>query len=269
VRVAEDFSELADLAPGNHVCWIVDEPSTYGAGASAVLADAQRWNEKPVVFGPAGTDRDRLGHLAVLAADPWEALLGDGPPDPATMVAMFEEQTALARSEGYHGVRLVADMDWLLPACPSTADVVGFELLLDRHAKRLGATIVCAYRTCSFDVGALTGALCVHPIAVGADDEPAFRLVAGDAETWQLAGEIDLASSSRFRSAITTAIDNGPLVVEASGLQFIGLAGLRELARAGRTAGRKVTLVGAPPVAKRCWDVAGLADAVPEISFLN
>ena len=105
---------------------------------------------------------------------------------------MFEEQSTRARSEGYRGLRLVADMDWLLPAAPTTDELVAFELWLDRHVPRLGATIVCAYRETSFDTDVLGGAGCVHPLGAGSE-APQFKLVAGDAGSWRLVGEVDIA----------------------------------------------------------------------------
>ena len=192
-------SELVDLAPGSHVCWVVRDPAGYLECAATLLAQAGRTNEKPLVFGPAcGDALEILRPLAAMAADPWEAFLGRGDLNPDAMFTMMEEQTARARDEGYRGIRLVADMDWLIPARPSVELLVGFELLLDRHVKRLGATIICAYRETSFDTEALAGSLSVHPVEVGVDSPPQFRLVADDLDRWRLVGEVDIAVEANF-----------------------------------------------------------------------
>lgn len=261
-------SELRTLAPGSHVCWIVDQPSTYLETAAALLREAQAAGDKAVVFGPAGSaPLAELAPLAVQAADPREAFLGGGPLDPAAMFAMFREQSAIARSEGYARLRVVADMDWLLPMTPATKDIVAFELLLDRHAHELDATIVCAYRTGSFDTGALAGTRSVHPLdaGAGAHVEPQFRLVAADAETWRLSGEVDLAVLDEFDAAITAAASEGACVVDVSTLAFIDVAGLRAVAVAGLGADRTITLVGARPMVRRSWQLAGFATSAPAV----
>jgi hypothetical protein len=133
-----DSAALRDLTPGSHVGWIVSDPDEYVELGAAVLARASETGEKSAVFGPDGSARDALAGSAVLVADPRTAFLGGGPLEPSTMFAVFEAQSVLARSEGYRGLCVVADMDWLLPLHPSTEDLVSFELLLDRHAARLG-----------------------------------------------------------------------------------------------------------------------------------
>jgi anti-anti-sigma factor len=121
----------------------------------------------------------------------------------------------------------------------------------DRHASRFGATIVCAYRTRSFDRTVLNGALCVHPMGVGEDSSTQFKLVAGDDGSWRLSGEVDVAVASQFKTAITTAATAGPCVVDASKLDFLDVSGMRQLAEAARTAGVAVRVIGAPPVVRR------------------
>lgn len=253
----------SEVAVGSHVCWVVDEPGAYVAQAGAILAEGGRRNEKPFVFGPRDSaDLATLRGSASRAGDPAVDVLGGGPLAPETMFAMFHEQTAAARDEGYRGLRLVADMDWLLPGQPTTAAIVGFELLLDRVVAERGATVVCAYRTGSFPADAVVSAQAVHPHDLGVAEPPPFRLVAGPDGTWQLTGEVDAASAASFRAALTAAGADGVCVVDVSGLDFIDVAGMRAVVGAARTSGATVRLVHARPLLARAWRAAAF-DEVP------
>ena len=263
-----DLAALGDVPPGSHVCWIVGDQQQYVREATRALEQARTTNEKPVVFGPEGSAAlAALAPYAALAADPLTATLRGGPLDPEAMFAMFDVQSAVARSEGYRGLRLVADMDWLLPVAPTTDELVAFELLLDRHMQRFEATIVCAYREGSWDTAALGGTRCVHPVNVGSDAPAQFRLVAGDAGAWRLLGEVDIAVVADFRSALTAAVDTGVCVLDASAVSFVDLAGMRHIADAARSPDVTVRIVGAPAIVRRGWTAAGFAAAAPTVEL--
>lgn len=166
--VACDDTRLGELPAGSHVCWVVDDQAAYDRSAADLLSGGAALNQKLGAFGPEGSDSlAAVGAGAAITADPHVAFLDRGPLSPDTMFARFREQSALAREEGFDGLRVMADMDWLLPGRPTTASIIGFELLLDRVVDELGATVVCAYRCSSFDTEAITGALAVHPTALG------------------------------------------------------------------------------------------------------
>lgn len=261
------LADLRDLAGPGHVCWTVRDPDTYVAQAAEFLACAPSARQKPFAFGPEGSPAlEALRPLVAAAADPRHAFLGGGPLEPDLMFAMFDEQSALARAEGFGGLRLVADMDWLLGADPTAEEVVAFELLLDREARRLDATIVCAYRDTAFDADTIAGVRCVHPIGVDDLEPPQFVLAATDGG-WRLTGEVDLAVASTFGTAIATAVGAGSCTLDLSELRFIDVAGMRELAAAARD--RAVTVVGAPPLLRRCWDAAGFAAVAPAVELVD
>jgi hypothetical protein len=82
------------------------------------------------------------------------------------MFAMFRHQSTIARTEGYDGLCLVAEMDWLLPAHPTRDAIIGFELMLDRVVGELDATVVCAYRREAFSPETLMVTVAVHPVTL-------------------------------------------------------------------------------------------------------
>ncbi|HEX2038503.1 MAG TPA: MEDS domain-containing protein [Acidimicrobiales bacterium] len=264
--LSDDRSAVIERCRGSHVCWVVADPDDYTDLAEAILSDGVADRRKPVAFGPSGSDSLRvLADIVSAATDPRPAFLGGGMLDPDTMFAMFREQTAVARSEGYEALCLVADMDWLLPALPSVDSIVAFELFLDRVIGELDATVVCAYRTASFDSEAIGGALSVHPVSLG--DEPEFRLVAGDVETWRLSGEVDLAGAAVFEAAFRAAARDAPCVVDVSDLEFIDVSGLRTIASVARERKNRVVFRRTSPVLRRVWQLGGFDSLAPNVEL--
>ncbi len=265
--VATTDPSLGHLAPGDHVCWVVDDPATALAAAAAIAAAGAQHRQKTLAFGPAESPlRNALEGKVSFAADPWTDILG-GRFDPQAMYEMFREQTAGAAAEGYDGLRLVADMDWLLPGKLPTSEVVAFELMLDCVVKELGATVVCAYRRASFDDDARAAMSCVHPINVGVSVDPQFQIVAADADTWRLTGEVDLAVADVFAHAISSAVSSKACRLDVSRLDFIDVAGTRALAHAVSASGQRVTVVGDCVTLQRCWVVLGFDAVAPSVTF--
>jgi ABC-type transporter Mla MlaB component len=201
----------------------------------------------------------------VAAADPYAAFFGEGPLDPAIMLRALRKLSARAREGGYDGVRVISDMDWLLPGSPSPEEIAGLEILVDRAARELGATIVCAYRRSSFNPVALLGALPVHPIRWGHDAGPQFDFRADGTSGWLLSGEIDVAVIGTFAAAFAAAVSLGDCLVDVSGLEFVDVAGLRVMSQAARRAHADVQLRGAPAALHRLWQLLGPAGPNPEL----
>lgn len=258
------------FSAGKHVCWLVDDPAAYLSGGAVLLAEGRRRAQKPVLFGPAGSASFvRLEPSAAMAVDPLAACLDGGQFDPAVMVKTFREQSMLALAGGYQGLRLVADMDWLLPARPTPDEIAAYETHLDRLATELDATLICAYRRSSFDANVINGALAVHSTVQGHGRAPRFRFLSAGRGQWRAAGEIDIAVSSQFASAFTAAMRYGDCVVDLRQLGFIDLSGVRAIAVGASASGARVELQGAPSVLRRYWQVCGFGSAVPAVRFVT
>lgn len=264
-------SELAGLGRGSHVCWITDDPANYVTNARVLLQEATGAGQKPIIFGPERSSvLAELAPSAAIAVDPLATLLGGGALDSNKMFSLFRDQSALARAEGYVGVRVVADMDWIASTRPSTDSIVSFELMLGSLVREVEATIVCAYRPRSFDTDAILGVLAVHELAVG-HQPPQFRFFAADADTWQLSGEVDLAVASTLEVAISHAArgGDGVCLLDVSALEFIDVAGMRQITRAARASDQTVRLVNAPPRLRRVWHLAGFAQSDPAVELVG
>ena len=260
------IADLRDVEPGSHVCWSVASEESYVAGARTFLAAAADRGNKPILFGPAGPNgplqRTELSSLAATVADPLVDILG-GRFDADAMLAMFTTETQQARRDGYRAVAVMADMDWLHGS--ATPDqTLSFELLLDRRIKDLGATVVCAYRMASFDESARQALHAVHPTNRGVDGPSPFHLVAGDVESWQLGGEVDCANADTFAAALAAVVKPERCVIDARGLTFIDVSGMRELARASRHT-RELRISNAPSILRRAWELSGFAPAAPSL----
>jgi anti-anti-sigma factor len=261
-------SPLRDLTRPAHVCWVVDDDATYVRDACDLLVRGKQASRKPLAFGPLGGSLERLKPVAAVSLDPRLSILDGGPLQPETMLEAYSKHTALARAEGFQGICVVADMDWLLPAKPTTADIIGYELLLDQVVAKLDATVVCAYRRGSFDVDAIAGAQTVHAVDLGAAAPPLFRLVAEEDELWHLSGEIDLAVSSHLAAALTTVTAQDRCEIDVTGLEFIDVRGMTTLADAARSSRSNVRLLGASRVLQRHWELAGFDEYAPTVEFV-
>jgi anti-anti-sigma factor len=236
---------IRGLGVSGHVCWLVSDPAAYDELAAALLAEGGRLGQRPVAFGPDAVN----------------------PGTPAAIMDLIRELAATASADGHGGLRVVADMDCILPLHLSTADIVAFELRLDRLLSELNATVVCAYRRSSFDTTAIAGAIAVHPEQLGSGPRAPFRFVAAPRGRWQLSGEVDMTTREAFAAACGTAATLGDCVIDVTDLRFIDISGMRAIAQGAQAAGDAIRLQGASADLRRLWDVCGFNDYAPNVQF--
>lgn len=267
------LTDLATLDVAEHVGWIVDEPREYVQRAAACLAQGAQDGDKLFLLGPHGSlEETILDHGGVAFRDPGSVFLDGGRLDPKVMVARFREQTALARAQGYRGLRVVADMDWLLTALPSATQLMEFEQRLDQVVVETGAIIVCAYRHSSFDSVRRAAVMCVHPQELGRGSAHfGFRIWNGGASHWYVDGEVDLRNAAAFEAALRTVVESReamPVSLDCAGLEFIDVAGLRVIARLAHDAPALDLVVQRPSVAMRtCWKLLGFDATAPRVEM--
>lgn len=153
-----DTETRSPLPAGSHVCWIVEDPAAYAAEAASFMAEASRIREQAIAFPARGRS--------------------PGPPlDPAGLTRALRERETRAQADGYRGLRLLADMERLHRADADVSEIVACEVILDRLADELDATIICAYPRWTFTAETLAAVLAVHSVLHGHDTEPRFRFV--------------------------------------------------------------------------------------------
>lgn len=261
-------ADLSRLAPGAHVCCVVDPASPFEDWARACLEDGARQGQKLFRFAPREVLAGLSSDGAVTLADPHTAFLDGGPLVPETMYAMFRERTEAARREGYRGLRLVADMDWLRASEPDSAAVAAFEVLLDEVVRELGATVVCAYRTGRFDAEAVAEVVAVHPITVGdVPVDPGFRMWNAGPGVWEVAGEVDAENAETFHRLLAEVAESAAsLRLCTAGLEFVALAGAHALARVGAARpDLPIVVDDACPSLRQCWELGGFGRHAPRV----
>jgi hypothetical protein len=271
-RQCGDVAGLEGLEPGAHVCAVIDSDELFETNTIQCLAEGARLGQKPFRFSPR-PGATATGGMDVTVVDPTHAFLHGGPLVPSIMLSMFDRQTEQARREGYTGIRLVADMDWMLAHPPAPQDIAAFELLLDKTVTELGATVVCAYRRAHFAAG-LAEVAAVHPLHSGVVGPGcSFRFFHTGAGAWQLTGEIDIFSEDAFWRACVTAADTAPVTrLNCRGLTFASAAGLGLISRLARTPHpHPMVIQDASDIVQRCWKLLVLEaqvtfETTPEVA---
>jgi hypothetical protein len=201
--------------------------------------------------------------------DPADAVLGGAPLDPAAVYAMLRTVAVTAREQGYRGLRLVADMDWMVPT-PGPAETAAYELLLDQVVTDLGATVVCAYRAEHFDADTIAEAVAVHPSTLGpVAVEPGFRFWNVGGDVWEVSGDVDLFNADAFARALATATKGvSSIRLRTSGLRFIAVAGVGALGEVTHfRPDLRIVVEGASASFLKCWTLLGYDRLVPAVRF--
>jgi hypothetical protein len=270
-RLPRVLTALDKLNSGDHVGWMVTGSAQFAALAAGCLEQGAAAGQKLFYFSPGRVSRSRSlpigGGVSVI--DPHVAFLGGGGLEPSTMYAAFREQAVVAADEGYSGLRVVADMDWLLGPGPSGGQIAAFEQGLDAVAVETGATIVCAYRRGSFPGRDLAEVMCVHPHELGEGPQDlGFRIWSSGAGRWHVSGEVDARAGAAFPAALRTAAEGAAsLWLDCSDLRFIDAAGMRAIARTARRGDVTVSLQGASDLMRRCWEILEWDVATPNLEF--
>jgi anti-anti-sigma regulatory factor len=324
-RHVGNLAELCGLGPGAHVCCVVDTSEQLEAWTERCLAEGASAGQKlyrlvsgaggivsgdgnvTIIdpFGVGSSDGDGDGHRDGRGYGYGDSYsyrdgYGDGHGGRGivdVVLTRFRREAAEARKEGYRGMRLVADMDWMLvkppaaasapiaptsivpaapalPSVPAWQQIAAYELMLDALVAEVEATVVCAYRRSSSQSIRLNEILAIHPLVVGQaagapGGELGFRMWNIDRGVWEIAGEVDDSNVEPFGRALAAAVASGPVTaIRCHGLTFISASGIRALVELSLAQpGRPLLIQGASPLLRRCWVVLGLDRELPAIAF--
>jgi len=100
--------------------------------------------------------------------------------------------------------------------------------------------------------------------------ELAYQVAADGRATVQVRGELDIATADQAYVYLRDVVDNqdGPVMMNLSGLTFCDAAGLGVLARVAghaRRSGRSLKLTAARPSLVRIMHITGMDEAFPEL----
>ena len=275
-RVAGAVRDLATLEGGDHVAWFLDRTADFPALAAQFFRQGTARGDKLLMFAPQRRAVSRLPiGDGVTVFDPRQAFLA-GRPGAATwdwnrqFGSALREQTALACAEGYRGLRLIVDMDWLFDTTATLEQVVELEQGLDEATAAEKAVVVCAYRLESFSTAEIAGAACVHPRTLSdTPSEAGFRMWSSGANRWHLSGEIDLRARNIFPALlIAAARGREQLRLNCAELDFIDAAGTRAIAHAACETATPLYLEHAGDPLRSLWRLLDLEAYAPNVELL-
>ncbi len=271
-RTGTSRPALDRLPECSHVCWVVESPARFDHWTAACLAEGARLGQRLIRFVPQARAAAEPRDPSVMVVDPTVAVLGGGPLDRAAMYGMLRTAADAARDDGYRSLRLVADMDWLATPAPAPAELAAYELMLDEVVTDLGATVVCAYRTESFDADTIAESVAVHPTTLGpVAVEPGFRIYHVRDAVWAVDGEIDLFNADALtRALVTVTTGVSSIRLQTSGLRFIAAAGVGAFVEVTRMRPDLRIVVEAPPRSfTSCWTLLSYDRLVPQVRFVG
>lgn len=280
VRETRTLAELDRLAGGEHVGWLVRERDRFRDVAVRCLRQGALAGEKPLLLEPrrsgqssqsseSGEPRRLPDRASITTMDPYREFFGAGGLNAQAVYRTVRREAALASAQGYRGLRVIADMNWLLDAGLAGRGIAGFEQGLDEVAADTGATLVCAYRWQSPRAADLAEVMSVHPHGLGSvPQDLGFRIWTSGADRWHLAGQIDLRSARAFPAALATAAEGRDrLRLECAGLDFIDVGGIRAIARLASGTSARITVEAAGETLLRCWKLTGWESELQNVEF--
>jgi anti-anti-sigma factor len=274
---------LDGLAPGDHICWMVDDDRTRLQSIATWVSAGIHDHHKILYCGDApaavidsvngiGVDAYEAVAIGQLRADTAEATyLADGAFDPQATLALWAVEAGRARAEGYAGLRVVGDMSWASRRVPGAHLLPQYEIDINTmftDGFLLGA---CAYDRRLFDPFDLRRIAWSHAATVNTGNP----YDASTALRWRrtahpcglrLEGEADLSNREALNAVLRHTLaefraGGRTLTVDLAGLRFADTAAARVLVRAAGEGGG-LRLTGASPSLSRLLIFNGAA-AVP------
>jgi anti-anti-sigma regulatory factor len=143
------------------------------------------------------------------------------------LLALHRHQLGEATRAGYAGLALTGDAAAMLTITRDGGELAGYERGLERLAVEAGVRSLCRY-TADQEEALLDDMLAVHHRDV-ADDVWSVAVVD---HRLCVRGEVDYSNASRFEPVVRAALRAGVRTLDASGLVFCDVAGVRALVSA-------------------------------------
>jgi anti-anti-sigma factor len=274
VRAQGVVDRPAPARAADHLCWVYDDPASFADVAGQFLADGLARGERLLFVGDSeGIDAlrqpadalpgfDALVARGVLHVVRVEDAYQTGEFDADRQLEFYDQVTRRAVSDGYAGLRVVADVTPLATVPKGQDDLVRWEHLADDFfAHGPGMSAMCAYRRSHVAPAVLAAAATVHPQVHAPDGPPPFRLWFDDGGL-AMAGVLDAFDADHALRVLLASHVSGPVVrLDLNRVEFIDAAGCRALARWAQALHRRsarLDLVGTSRLFRRTWQVLGL-----------
>jgi len=178
---------IADLGPGDHLCYLYETEEEHRTVLTPFLRQGLERGEKVLYIADAHAPETILGYLrndpsiasgqgldvepylargqlAILACD--DAYLREGIFDLEGMIALLRADTERALAEGYSALRVTGEMAWALREPPGSERLIEYEARLNEFFPGSKCLVICQYDRRRFAPSVLLDVLRTHPIAV-------------------------------------------------------------------------------------------------------
>jgi anti-anti-sigma regulatory factor len=260
------------LGLGDHACCVYADDEELCRVAARFVADGVAARQRVLcvangqmgqlraALGPFGPERliDQ-GVLELLVVD---EVYGDGPVDAETQLRTFAQAVVRAQTDGFTGLRVLADNTPLLVDGPQASrSYLRWESMCEPFiaSRRL-------IGLCCFDRRRVSGELvrdlaCMHRKTFDDAADASFRLIRVD-DRLTLRGEVDWFDAERLSRLLEGSVDTDERVVldlgEASFLDHHALLRLAAARDAMRSQRRTLQITGAPSVTRLLAERLGL-----------
>ncbi|MGR6966292.1 MEDS domain-containing protein [Geodermatophilus sp. URMC 61] len=255
-----------------HACCLYDDVEEYRRRLVAFFADGLRAGCRVAYAGPGGAEQSR----ADLAGLPdLDRRLDDGsvrisslqdlyghtlPVDPDRVVGLYAAATEQALTDGFRGLRVGADGSELVRRPAHLDALTRYEFLADRYMAGRPLSALCGYR---LDLGHDTVRELASLHRTCSSGGTGFT-VSGCADgAVGLGGQFDPGSVPVLRRLLTrirAGVDDGVLVVDMAGVEYVDHRLLRTLSAHARAHGVALSLRSAPPFTARLVELLATRD---------
>lgn len=274
----------AGLKRGDHACLVCESDDERWRTALEFTRAGLARGERTLYVARAGNEeeaRARLGVLSPLRDDQMlvvsaaEAMgyAGGAPFDIPERDAAWRDQVRAATADGFAGLSVTADMEWLDEVGLDVEQVRDYEQRCTGIVSELPAAALCVYDQRSFDDRRLAHAGLAHPTCRGAAAGAAGVFVSGEMEivaagpgALRLSGEIDVGEVPSLILALRAAADGrSVLLIDLAGLEFADVAAMRTIRDAAlelALRGGELTILSPRPAVERVIGLMGMEGLV-------
>ncbi|MEU4769665.1 MEDS domain-containing protein [Actinosynnema sp. NPDC023794] len=261
------------LGVHDHVCWRYDDVREFRARAREFLADGLEQGYRVCYVAPGDAEAlvedlrgiDGLGRALregaaqVVSVDATYAI--DAVVEPEAQVRAYAAATEAAVTDGFAGLRVVAEATPLVRTPRQLAAFTRYEHLMDHYMADHPFSAMCAYSVAEVGDSAFAQLACLHPNTNA--QWPGFRLHAAGDHVTALGGEVDTATGDLFAQALDRVdlrLRDGELVLDATGLTFLDHGGLLRLANHAAHRGAPLAIRASWPGLGRLVELLELPD---------
>ncbi|MET0416961.1 MAG: MEDS domain-containing protein [Actinoplanes sp.] len=270
---------LDRVAPGDHVCWAVDDDRVRLDAIAAYVQAGLRARQKVAYCGDDPEEvltgiadrgvatREPLRTGQLQAVTPEASYLAGGSFDAEATIGLVEAGAVQARREGYPGMRVIGDMSWAQRRVPGAERLAWYEATINTLFTEGYLIGVCAYDRRLFDPALMRRFTCAHPGAAttGMPYNPSISLrIRRTLRPYglRLSGEADLSNRAALAAVIEQVIECKESTIDVSELRFADMAAARILVDAATAGPGRLRVVGCSPTLVRLLRFQN-SDAVP------